>query len=169
MQFRVGLGKKKYRIKPRAEQKNKFWIGGVEIEDSKYIYDHDASDDASDVIQLAVADALFGATALGDGQIVFNKEKTQIPLKGNPRKEAPRILARTYNFIRKNWYINNIDITLEIPSQQKMDDYKHAIFNFICTALRITELTINLKVREPLNSNEISCLAVVLVERQRLK
>ncbi|AAC72479.1 2-C-methyl-D-erythritol 2,4-cyclodiphosphate synthase [Mycoplasmoides genitalium] len=169
MQLRVGLGSKKYHIKLRKESKNKFWLGGVDFENSKYIYDLENSDEVSDVIQLAVADALFGATALGDGHIVFNKGKSTVQFKGTAKKEAPRVLARTYNFIRKNWIINNIDISLEIPQEQKVDDYKHAIFAFICSALRISELTINLKVRKPLDSNEINCLAVVLVERQKTK
>lgn len=131
-QFRVGFGYDAHQLLPGR----KFMLGGVFIPHTKGALGH--SD--ADVLLHAIADALLGATALGD--IGAHFPDTDARFKD---LDSKIILRKVLNLLQeKNFSVGNIDTTV-ILQRPKISPYIPAMRTQIAEMLEIDESDVSVK------------------------
>lgn len=156
--FRIGLGHDTHRL----TEGNGMFLGGVRIDYHRALHGH--SD--ADVLLHSVADALLGASGLGDiGEFFPDTDPS------NRNKDSAEMLRIIWKEIRSmNWRIVNLDIVL-FAEKPKITPYKSAIKNRIAEILEITpeQVSIKAKTGEKVGfigrEEAISAESIVLIER----
>jgi 2-C-methyl-D-erythritol 2,4-cyclodiphosphate synthase len=157
MSYRIGFGIDFHQLAEARE----LWIGGLKLPYHKGAVGH--SD--ADVLLHAVCDALLGAACLGDIGLHFpntSKEFENI--------DSKILLKRTFELIKKNYKIVNIDSTicLEEPKlRPHIADMQKAIAGIVDIA--VNDISIKATTTEKMGfigrGEGIAAYATVLLER----
>ncbi|MEM7816712.1 MAG: 2-C-methyl-D-erythritol 2,4-cyclodiphosphate synthase [Candidatus Aenigmatarchaeota archaeon] len=154
MNFRVGLG---FDVHKFSKKPKSLILGGIKINNS---YGLEAISDG-DVLLHAVADAICGATNLGDIGDYFPPSKKFIGL------DSKEIVSFILKKIKNKFKIVNIDLTI-IADKPKLAKYKIRILDSLKKIFKLKQINIKIKSKEKLNilgsKNSISCLAVCLLK-----
>ena len=132
--LRIGLGHDTHRLIDGTF----ILLGGVRIEHTKSLLGY--SD--ADVLLHAVADALLGASGLGDiGELFPDTDPA------NRNRDSADMLQIAWNQVRQNhWQIVNLDIVL-FAEKPKIIPYKEAIRKHIAELLDIDITQIGIKAK----------------------
>lgn len=156
--MRVGLGHDTHRL----EEGRPLILGGVPIEHPRGLVGH--SD--ADVVLHAVADALLGASALGD--IGEHYPDTDPRWRG---LDSGRLLAEVVGRVAEaGWRPVNCDLIVH-AQEPKLGPHKQQLRDNIARILGIDPSSVNVKAKTgehvgPIGRGEaISCEAIVLIER----
>ena len=154
--MRVGIGHDTHRL----VEGRPLILGGVRIDHPLGLLGH--SD--ADVVLHAVADALLGASALGD--IGEHYPDTDPRWKG---LDGARLLADVVEMVaREGWAVGNCDVVIHAQSP-KLTPHKPAIRGAIARLLRVAPSAVNVKAKTgehvgPIGRGEaIACEVVVLL------
>ena len=157
--MRVGLGHDTHRLGAGRP----LILGGVLIPHDRGLIGH--SD--ADVVLHAVADALLGATALGD--IGEHYPDTDLQWRG---LDSTKLLAEVVVMVdAEGWQPVNCDVTIHAQAP-KLLGYKAAIKASVARLLGLEEGAVNIKAKTgehvgPVGRTEaISCDAIILLQRK---
>lgn len=151
---RVGLG---FDIHPFSEEPaRRLILGGVELDGPGLAGHSDA-----DVVAHAVADALLGASALGDLGSHF--PDTDPAYQG---VDSMELLARVVSSVTENWQISNVDATVILEAPH-LAPHREAMQRRLSDVVG-APVSLKAKRAETLGAlgrrEGIACLAVALVE-----
>ncbi|HEV3167971.1 MAG TPA: 2-C-methyl-D-erythritol 2,4-cyclodiphosphate synthase [Isosphaeraceae bacterium] len=158
MSVRVGLGYDTHRLVAGRP----LILGGVRIEHDRGLEGH--SD--ADVVLHAVADALLGATGLGDiGEHYPDTDPQWAGL------DSQRLLSEVVEqAARAGWRPSNCDFIIQ-AQEPKLSAHKPAIRNRVAELLRLDPSAVNVKAKTGERvghigrAEAIACQAVILAER----
>lgn len=153
--YKVGLG---YDLHRFTEKKDFMILGGFKINCGfglKAVSDGDAA-------LHAISDAICGAACLGDiGDYFPPSDKKNQGI--NSKRIAETILAK----IKKNYRIENIDITL-VAEKPRLVSYKKDITKSLKNIFEIPDINVKIKSKEKKEvlggAGALSCLAAVLLK-----
>jgi len=158
---RVGIGHDTHRL----VEGRPLILGGVRIEHPTGLLGH--SD--ADVVMHAVADALLGASGLGDIGDLFPDTDPQ--WKG---MAGVTLLGRVWVSVKDHgWVVENVDVTVHAQAP-KLSAVKMAMAENVSLALGLTPSLVNIKAKTgegvgPVGRGEIiGCDAVVMLRRELL-
>ncbi|MCF7917089.1 MAG: 2-C-methyl-D-erythritol 2,4-cyclodiphosphate synthase [Candidatus Omnitrophica bacterium] len=154
--YRVGLGFDLHKI---SEEKQFLLLGGFKIDCGLGLI---AVSDA-DVVLHAIADAICGASSLGDIGDYFPPSDQKN--KGiDSKKIVNSILAK----IKNNYKLVNIDITI-VSERPRLVAYKKEILQSLKDIFKIEDINLKIKSKEATEVlggvDAMSCLAAVLVAK----
>jgi 2-C-methyl-D-erythritol 4-phosphate cytidylyltransferase/2-C-methyl-D-erythritol 2,4-cyclodiphosphate synthase len=116
-----------------------------------------------DVALHAISDAICGAACLGDIGDYFHPSD-----KKNQGIDSKRIAETILAKIKKNYRIENIDITL-VAEKPRLVSYKKDITKSLKDIFEIPDINLKIKSKEKKEvlggAGALSCLAVVLLKR----
>jgi 2-C-methyl-D-erythritol 2,4-cyclodiphosphate synthase len=157
MSYRIGFGIDFHQLAEARE----LWIGGLKLPYHKGAVGH--SD--ADVLLHAVCDALLGAACLGDIGLHFPNTSEEFE-----NIDSKILLKRTFELIKKNYKIVNIDSTicLEEPKlRPHIADMQKAIAGIVDIA--VNDISIKATTTEKMGfigrGEGIAAYATVLLER----
>ncbi len=153
---RVGLGFDVHRFSSSAKP---LVLGGIEVSSDKGL---SALSDG-DVVLHAIADAILGASALGDIGDYFP------PTKKFRDLDSKKIIEFVLQKIKRNFKLLYLDITI-IAEKPKLAPHKERILTSLRDIFGLKQINLKIKSKEGLDilgkKNAISCLALAQLEKK---